>query len=59
MQCWKMSPEDRPTFKEICLTVSKFIELIASYLEIRFNPFTAAVAGEGEGEVIKEEKGDA
>ena len=58
MQCWKMSPEDRPTFKELYSSVSKFIERTAGYLEIGFNPFTAAVAGEGEGEDIKEEKGD-
>ena len=55
MQCWKMSPEDRPTFKELCSSVSKFIERIAGYLEIGFNPFTAAVIGEGEGEEEKSE----
>ena len=46
MQCWKMSPEDRPTFKELYSSVSKFIERIAGYLEIGFNPFTAAGGGE-------------
>ena len=52
MQCWKMPPEDRPTFKEIYSSVSKFIERIAGYLEIGFNPFTGggAVEGGGEGE---------
>ena len=59
MQCWKMSAEDRPTFKEICSSVSKFIERIAGYLEIGFNPFTAAECGVGEGEVIEEEKSEA
>ena len=64
MQCWKMSPEDRPTFKEICSNVSKFIERIAGYLEIGFNPFTGGGAVEGgeeggEGEdKIETEKGD-
>ena len=48
--CWKMSPEDRPTFKEICCSVSKFIERIAGYLEIGFNPFTGGGAVEGGGE---------
>ena len=63
-QCWKMSPEDRPTFKEICSNVSKFIERIAGYLEIGFNPFTGGGAVEGgeeggEGEdKIETEKGD-
>ena len=57
MQCWKMSPEDRPTFKELYSSVSKFIERIAGYLEIGFNPFTAAITGEGEG-LYEEEKGE-
>ena len=48
MQCWKMSPEERPTFKELCLSVSKFIEHIAGYLEIGFNPFTAAATSASE-----------
>ena len=47
MQCWKMSPEDRPTFKEICSSVSKIIERVAGYLEIGFNPFTGGGAVEG------------
>lgn len=47
MQCWKMSPEDRPTFKEICSSVSKFIERVAGYLEIGFNPFTGGGAEKG------------
>ena len=60
MQCWKMSPEDRPTFKEICSNVSKFIERIAGYLEIGFNPFTGGGAekrgegGEEQGEIQEE-----
>ena len=63
MQCWKMLPEDRPTFKEICCSVSKFIERIAGYLEIGFNPFTGGGAVEGGGEEegenkIETEKGD-
>ena len=47
MQCWKMSLEDRPTFKELYSSVSKFIECIAGYLEIGFNPFTATAGGGG------------
>ena len=54
-----MSPEDRPTFRELCSNVSKFIECIAGYLEIGFNPFTAAACGVEEGEVSEEEKGAA
>ena len=56
MQCWKMSPEDRPTFKEICSSVSKFIERIAGYLEIGFNPFTGG--GEEKGGEGGEEQGE-
>ena len=50
-----MSPEDRPTFKEICSGVSKFIERVAGYLEIGFNPFTGGGAVEGGGGGEKEE----
>ena len=55
MQCWKMSPEDRPTFEEICSSVSKIIERVAGYLEIGFNPFTGGGAVEGGAD---EEKGE-
>ena len=55
MQCWKMSPEDRPTFKEICSNVAKFIERVAGYLEIGFNPFTGGEVGEVG---VDEEKGE-
>ena len=57
MQCWKMSPEDRPTFKEIYSSVSKFIERVAGYLEIGFNPFTGGGAVEG-GREGEEEEGE-
>ena len=55
LQCWKLSPEDRPTFEQICSNVSKFIERIAGYLEIEFNPFTGGRTGEGGEEGEKEE----
>ena len=54
-----MSPEDRPTFKELCSNVSKFIERIAGYLEIGFNPFTAAVVEEEEEKIYEEKKSEA
>ena len=56
MKCWKMAPDDRPTFKEIYSNISKYIERMAGYLEMGFNPFAAgeevksAVGGEEEGE---------
>ena len=39
-KCWQTVPEDRPTFKEISFIISQFIEHIAGYLQIGFNPFT-------------------
>ena len=44
-----MEPEERPTFKKLCQTISTSIELIAGYLQIGFNPFSAEREGEGEG----------
>ena len=39
MKCWEMVPENRPTFKELHINTSKYIERIAGYLELGFNPF--------------------
>ena len=39
-QCWEKSPHDRPTFKELYSTVSKYIERVAGYLDMGFNPFS-------------------
>ena len=47
MDCWKMSPEERPTFKDICCIVSNFIEHIAGYMDIGFNPFSNVERGDG------------
>ena len=35
-----MSPGDRPTFKELYSNTSKYIERIAGYLDLEYNPFT-------------------
>ena len=63
MQCWEKALESRPTFKELYSNISKYIERVAGYLDIAFNPFTAGGEGgeEGEGEEeadIKEEEED-
>ena len=63
MQCWEKAPESRPTFKELYSNISKYIERVAGYLDIGFNPFTAGGGGgeEGEGEEeadINEEEED-
>ncbi|CAI8031474.1 Deleted in malignant brain tumors 1 protein, partial [Geodia barretti] len=55
-QCWQMEPRDRPTFKEICSTLSKFIECEAGYLQFGFSPFTDGGEGGG-GEVEGGEEG--
>ena len=34
-----MDSRNRPTFKELHLSISKYIESIAGYLELEFNPF--------------------
>ena len=38
-KCWEMDPKDRPTFKELHTNTSQYMERIAGYLEIQFNPF--------------------
>ena len=38
-KCWEAAPDDRPSFKELHMSTSKYIECIAGYLEIGFNPF--------------------
>ena len=47
MKCWETVPDDRPTFKELCTNSNKYIERIAGYLEMGFNPFA------GDGEKVK------
>ena len=54
-ECWETSPDDRPTFKELNTNTNKYIEHIAGYLEMGFNPFAR------DGERVKsavEEKDD-
>ena len=49
--CWEKSPKDRPTFKELHLKLNQYIEHIAGYLEMGFNPFaTEDVPTNEEGE---------
>ena len=55
-----MTLEDRPTFKELCFTVSKFIEHLADYLQIGYNPFTGGIEKEKgiEEEEYEEDEGE-
>ena len=39
-KCWDMEPDKRPSFKELHTITSKYIEQIAGYLDLGFNPFT-------------------
>ena len=39
-KCWEKAPDDRPTFKELYTDISKYIERIAGYLHLGYNPFT-------------------
>ena len=62
-KCWEMAPQNRPTFKELHSSISKYIESIAGYLELGFNPFVmkdgSNVGGGmegGEGDGGEEEK---
>ena len=50
-----MTPEDRPSFKELDSSVSKWLECIAGYLQFEFNPFTGT-GGKRDGEEEEEEE---
>ena len=51
--CWEKAPEDRPTFKELYTSLSKYIERIAGYLELGYNPFsTVEGSNSGNGEEV-------
>ena len=39
MKCWELLPENRPSFKELYMNTSQYIERIAGYLEMGYNPF--------------------
>ena len=38
-KCWEMRLDDRPSFMELNKTTSKYVEHIAGYLELGYNPF--------------------
>ena len=38
-----MSPRKRPTFQELHSSISKYIERIAGYLQMGFNPFAGGM----------------
>ena len=44
-KCWEMKPEKRPTFSELYANITKYIERIAGYLDLGFNPFPGVEGG--------------
>ena len=54
-ECWEALPENRPSFKQLYIIISKFIERIAGYLEIGFNPFTGDEGNSPEEDEADEE----
>ena len=50
-KCWEKAPDDRPTFKELYTDISKYIECIAGYLEMGFNPFAGGQDAEGQSDM--------
>ena len=54
--CWEMAPEERPTFRRLCLSISKFIEHMADYMQMEYNPFTVGRVEEEEEQESGEEK---
>ena len=59
LECWVSAPDKRPSFKTLYTNTSKFIEGLAGYLEVGFNPFVAQTATEpGDEETTNERSED-
>ena len=59
LECWESAPDKRPSFKTLYRNTSKFIEGLAGYLEVGFNPFVAQTATEpGDEETTNERSED-
>ena len=52
-----MEPEKRPTFSELYANTTKYIEKIAGYLDLGFNPFPGVGGGETINVEEREEEG--
>ena len=46
LQCWELAPDKRPSFKTLYTNTSIFIEGLAGYLEMGFNPFSTHSHGD-------------
>lgn len=42
LNCWATDPNRRPSFSEAATTLSGYIETLAGYLDMNYNPFTNA-----------------
>ena len=49
VKCWEYKREDRPTFRHIHTSTASYIERIAGYLEMNYNPFYGM---QGQGEAL-------
>ena len=49
-KCWESEPCDRPTFRKNYSDISQYINKIAGYLDMGFNPFSEGKGGGGGGE---------
>ena len=41
LQCWNSSPDERPTFSDLVVTIENMLTSMANYID--FNQFTLAV----------------
>ena len=55
-KCWEMEPKKRPTFSELYANITKYVERIAGYLDLGFNPFPVVRRGETIAEMDVEEE---
>ena len=53
-----MDPNNRPLFKDLHTITSQYIEHIAGYLELEFNPFTGRARVNEEAMVKREMEGE-
>ena len=57
-KCWEMDPNNRPLFKDLHTITSQYIEHIAGYLELEFNPFTGRARVNEEAMLKREMEGE-
>ena len=59
-KCWEIVPDDRLAFKQLYKNTSIYIEHIAGYLELGFNPFAGMEdASRVEEKQMEDEEGEA